>query len=88
MKFDFFKVDDQSLLNNIVLDDILDFSDEDFQNLNFVAEDSIGEVISMSDGIACISGLTGIGAGEMVEFINPDGSEKAGIKGMVLNLEK
>lgn len=87
MKFDFFKVDDQSLLNNIVLDDILDFSDEDFQNLNFVVEDSIGEVISMSDGIACISGLTGIGAGEMVEFINPDGSEKAGIKGMVLNLE-
>jgi len=87
MKFDFYRVDEQSLLNNIVLDDILEFSDEDFQNLNFVVEDSIGEVISIGDGIACISGLSGIGAGEMVEFINPDGSENAGIKGMVLNLE-
>jgi len=87
MKIDFYKIDEQSLLNNIVLDDILDFSDEDFQNLNFIVEDSIGEVISMSDGIACISGLMGIGAGEMVEFINPDVTQKDIVKGMVLNLE-
>jgi F-type H+-transporting ATPase subunit alpha len=87
MSLGFNYFDDQSQLLNIVLDDILDFSDEDFQNLNFIVEDSIGEVISMSDGIACISGLIGIGAGEMVEFINPEATDKEGVKGMVLNLE-
>lgn len=43
---------------------------------------SIGEVISVGDGIARIYGLSFVKAGEMVEFSN------SGLKGMALNLEK
>ena len=39
-----------------------------------------GKVVSIGDGIANISGLTKVKAGEMLEFEN-------GIKGMALNLE-
>jgi len=39
-----------------------------------------GQVISIGDGIAKISGLSEVKAGEMLEFQN-------GIKGMALNLE-
>jgi F-type H+-transporting ATPase subunit alpha len=41
----------------------------------------IGEVMEVGDGIAYASGLTGVQAGEMVEFMETN------VKGMVLNLE-
>ena len=42
--------------------------------------EEIGEVITVGDGIARIHGLSGVQAGEMVEFAS-------GIKGLALNLE-
>ncbi len=50
-----------------------------FDQLADVAE--VGQVISVSDGIAIAYGLDNVQAGEMVEF-------SSGIKGMALNLEK
>ena len=41
--------------------------------------DEIGRVVSVGDGIARVSGLTKIQAGEMVEFAS-------GVKGIALNL--
>ena len=41
---------------------------------------SIGEVLSVGDGVATVYGLVNVQAGEMVEFSN-------GMKGMALNLE-
>jgi F-type H+-transporting ATPase subunit alpha len=41
---------------------------------------SVGEVISVGDGVAKVHGLSNVKAGEMVEFAN-------GMKGMALNLE-
>ena len=41
---------------------------------------SVGEVISVGDGVAKVYGLVSVKAGEMVEFSN-------GMKGMALNLE-
>lgn len=41
-----------------------------------------GTVLQVGDGIARIYGLKNVGSGEMIEF------EKAGIKGIVLNLEE
>jgi proton translocating ATP synthase F1 alpha subunit len=45
-----------------------------------VARDEVGRVLSVGDGIARVSGLDNIQAGEMVEFAN-------GVRGMALNLE-
>ena len=47
---------------------------------NQVARDEVGRVLSVGDGIARVSGLDNIQAGEMVEFAN-------GVRGMALNLE-
>merc|ERR1719199_1871584 len=43
--------------------------------------DEIGKVFSVGDGIARVSGLDKVQAGEMVEFSN------TGLRGMALNLE-
>ena len=53
------------------------------QIANFGAEADVaevGQVLSVSDGVARIYGLDNVQAGEMVEFAN-------GVKGMALNLE-
>ena len=53
------------------------------QIANFGAEADVaevGQVLSVSDGVARIYGLDNVQAGEMVEFVN-------GVKGMALNLE-
>ena len=53
------------------------------QIANFGAEADVaevGQVLSVSDGVARIFGLDNVQAGEMVEFAN-------GVKGMALNLE-
>jgi F-type H+-transporting ATPase subunit alpha len=42
--------------------------------------EEIGEVISVGDGVATISGLAKVRSGEMVEFC------KTGLRGMALNL--
>lgn len=47
---------------------------------NQVTRDEVGRVLSVGDGIARVSGLDNIQAGEMVEFAN-------GVRGMALNLE-
>nr|QPK67001.1 ATP synthase subunit 1 [Pelargonium australe] len=47
---------------------------------NQIALDQIGRVLSVGDGIARVSGLNQIQAGEMVEFAS-------GVKGIALNLE-
>ena len=54
---------------------------------------TFGEVITIGDGIAKVSGLRGVKAGEMVEFITmsdatASGSVTSFAKGMALNLEK
>ena len=58
--------------------DILQKKIENFSALADVAE--IGQVLSVGDGVASVSGLSNIRAGEMVEFEND-------VKGMALNLE-
>ena len=50
------------------------------ESYNQVARDEVGRVLSVGDGIARVSGLDNIQAGEMVEFAN-------GVRGMALNLE-
>jgi F0F1-type ATP synthase alpha subunit len=52
-------------------------SQSDINPVSFV---ETGYVLAIGDGIARIYGLTGVKAGEMVEFVS-------GIKGMALNLE-
>ena len=44
----------------------------------------VGQVLSVGDGVARVYGLANVRAGEMVEFINDNGTS---IKGMALNLE-
>jgi F-type H+-transporting ATPase subunit alpha len=46
-----------------------------------VTEEHVGNVVQVGDGIAKISGLTTIGAGEMIDFGN-------GVIGSALNLEE
>lgn len=54
---------------------------EEIDGLDYQAElKEVGQVVSVSDGIAVIHGLDNVQAGEMVEF-------NADIKGMALNLE-
>ena len=51
-------------------------------NLDDFEEDpSIGQIISVKDGVAFVTGLDNIQVGEMVEFIGK------GLNGMALNLE-
>jgi F-type H+-transporting ATPase subunit alpha len=60
------------------------FSTLAFKNYNLnldSLEQDVGYVISVGDGIAKISGLSSIGAGELLIF-------SSGLKGLVLNLEK
>lgn len=47
--------------------------------------ESVGEVIEVGDGIAKISGLSGVMSSEMIEITTKDGSK---ISGVVLNLEE
>jgi F0F1-type ATP synthase alpha subunit len=51
-----------------------------FLNENSLKRGEYGEVIAFSDGVARVSGLENVRAGEMVKF-------STGIMGMVLNLE-
>lgn len=44
----------------------------------------VGQVLSVGDGVARVYGLTGVRAGEMVEFESRDGTP---VRGMALNLE-
>jgi F-type H+-transporting ATPase subunit alpha len=53
-----------------------------FNNYIYGSRSAAGEVLSVGDGIARISHLRDVKAGEMVDFPG------SGIKGMVLNLEK
>lgn len=55
-------------------------NDTPFQTSALVNSNSIGVVMSVSDGIARVSGLTNVKAGELVEF-------SGGCYGMTLNLE-
>jgi len=50
-------------------------------NAELFRKEEVGEVLSISDGIATIFGLTNVRAGELVEFSN-------GIRGMALNLNE
>jgi F-type H+/Na+-transporting ATPase subunit alpha len=55
--------------------------EKEIANFNVKDElNEIGQVVSVSDGVAIALGLDNVKSGEMVEF-------EAGIKGMVLNLE-
>ena len=60
------------------ISEILKKQIEDFGKQSDIAE--IGQVLSVGDGVARVSGLEKVQAGEMVEF-------PGGIKGMALNLE-
>jgi len=55
------------------------FNDSPF-SLNQAANQSLGLVLSVGDGIARVSGLQAVRAGELVEF-------SSGVLGMALNLE-
>src|SRR5881392_3135774 len=46
------------------------------------AVDEVGRVLEVGDGIARVYGLSGVMAGEMVEFT------RAGVRGMAFNLEE
>lgn len=56
--------------------------DKLYSNYVYGSRSAAGEIISVGDGIARVSYLRDVKAGEMVEFPN------SGIKGMVLNLER
>lgn len=64
-------------LSNILEQRIANYNKES----SGVGVDEVGQVISVTDGIARIYGLNKVQAGEMVEFVS------SGIKGMALNLE-
>ena len=65
----------------VIKKNVLD-SDNLFSNYVSGSRSAAGEVISVGDGIARVSYLRDVKAGEMVEFPN------SGLKGMVLNLER
>src|SRR4051812_1740712 len=56
--------------------------DKLYSDYVYGSRSAAGEIISVGDGIARVSYLRDVKAGEMVEFPN------TGIKGMVLNLER
>jgi F-type H+-transporting ATPase subunit alpha len=63
-------------------DEISSILREQLSNFNTAAElEEIGTVLQVGDGIARIYGLTGVGAGELVEFEN-------GVRAIALNLEE
>src|SRR5262245_25229565 len=55
---------------------------QQLSNFNTAAElQEVGSVLQVGDGVARIYGLTGVGAGELVEFEN-------GVRAIALNLEE
>src|SRR5262245_54994099 len=56
------------------------------QNIDKAAQvTETGTVLTVGDGIARVHGLSGVMAGELVEFVAADGTT---INGLVLNLEQ